>query len=177
MIRLLALIAVIAVTVSLGAGDALAQKRKGERKEAVLIEARKAAAEDIAAIQGCLEKHRNREQRGRECVGLLAEPCAREARSKSAAAVVACHVREHLVWEDVLSRTYEQVRAKVDAAQSGKLHESQRAFTEARRRSCDFFWEFYRGPLAGPQAESCYRRTTASRALDLMILNEGTARN
>ena len=134
----------------------------------VLAQAQKADPRDAATIQDCLKQNAGEGPRDKVCIGLIAEACVKEPKHESAAAAVTCHVRERLVWDDIVVKTFEQLRLKVDDMQWVKLRDMQRKWNEGLKQTCEFYWEFSRGTAASPLSEACYRRETARRALYLL---------
>ena len=158
-----ALVAFLVAFLAAGATLARAQGQKLDPK-------------DAAAIEDCLKPYRAKKERASACVGVIADPCLKDPKSQPLSAATACHVRERLVWDDILHKTYEQLRQKVDDPQWAKLRDMQKSWTEARRQVCDFYWEFFRGTVATPHAEGCYRRETAEHALYLMFFLDNAGR-
>jgi uncharacterized protein YecT (DUF1311 family) len=134
----------------------------------VLAQAQKADPGDTAAIQDCLKQNAGEAERDRACIGIIADACLKEPKHESAAAIVTCHVRERLVWDDIAVKTFEQLRLKVNDMQWVKLRDMQRKWSDGRKQTCEFYWEFSRGTAASPLSETCYRRETARRALYLL---------
>jgi uncharacterized protein YecT (DUF1311 family) len=134
----------------------------------VLAQAQKADPGDAAAIQDCLKQNGGEEPRDKICIGLISDACVKGPKSESAAAAVTCHVRERLVWDDIVVKTFEQLRLKVGDMQWVKLRDLQRRWSDGLKQTCEFYWEFSRGTAASPLSESCYRRETARRALYLL---------
>ena len=102
------------------------------------------------------------------CIGIVANPCLDDDRTKSTADMNACVDREHAVWDDILNETFRRLREKLDEAQRVKLREMQRAWLADRETTCAFYWDFYRGTMASPMAAACINRETARRALFLL---------
>jgi uncharacterized protein YecT (DUF1311 family) len=141
-----------------------------------VAQGQKADPKDTAAIEDCLKPYRANKERAGACVGVITDPCLKDPKSQSLSATTACHVRERLVWDDLLNKTYEQLRLKVDDPQWAKLRDLQKSWTEARKQVCEFYWEFFRGTAASPHAEGCYRRETAEHALYLMFFLDNAGR-
>jgi uncharacterized protein YecT (DUF1311 family) len=130
--------------------------------------AEKPDAADSAKVQSCV-KSAGAEMRDRErCIGVVADPCAERDDAQSTADQVACAARERAVWDDILNETYRRLRDKLDAEQKVKLRLMQRAWIESRKRSCDFYWDFFQGTMASPMTAFCENRETARRALFLL---------
>jgi uncharacterized protein YecT (DUF1311 family) len=143
---------------------------------AARAQAPRADPADVAVIESCLKQQRAKDQRGDACIGVVADPCLEKPDGQSTAGAVACHTREHLVWDDMLNRNYEQLRLSLEQGQWAKLRDAQRLWIEVRKRSCEFYWEFFRGTMASPMAESCYARAAADRALYLQFFVESSGK-
>ena len=129
-------------------------------------------AADSAKVQSCI-KSAGAVTRDRErCIGVVADPCADAPGAESTAGQVACATREFAVWDDILNETFRRLREKLDARQKIKLRDMQRAWIESRKRSCDFYWDFFQGTMASPMSAYCNVRETARRAMFLMFFME-----
>lgn len=135
---------------------------------ATATRAEKLSARDSAAVQSCIKSAGDDRQKLERCIGVVADPCADEPDAQSTADQVACAARERAVWDDILNETFRRLRDKLDAKQKIKLRHMQRAWIEARNRTCDFYWDFYQGTMASPMSAFCYNRETARRALFLL---------
>ncbi len=125
-------------------------------------------AADSAKVQSCV-KSAGAAMRDRErCIGVVADPCAEKEDAQSTADQVACAAREFAVWDDILNETFRRLRDKLDTKQKIKLRLMQRAWIESRKRSCDFYWDFFQGTMASPMSAFCENRETARRALFLL---------
>jgi uncharacterized protein YecT (DUF1311 family) len=102
------------------------------------------------------------------CIGVVANPCLDDDKTKSTADMNACIEREHAVWDDILNETFRRLREKLDAARRVKLREMQRAWLADREKTCAFYWDFYQGTMASQMASTCVNRETARRALFLL---------
>ena len=139
---------------------------------AVLAQAQKVDPRDTAAIDACIKEARSKSRHAETCIGTVADPCVAEPAGQSTAGAAACYNRELLVWDDMLNGAYEQLRKGLAAPKSAKLQSAQRAWLEARKQGCEFYWEFFRGTIASPMAGSCYMRETANRAIYLRFFVE-----
>ena len=139
--------------------------------------AEKPASADSAKVQSCIKSESGGPRAQESCIGLVADPCADNPDAQSTAGQVACAAREQAVWDDILNETYRRLRDALDVKQRIKLREMQRAWIEVRKRSCDFYWDFFQGTMASPMSAFCYNRETARRALFLLaFLNEAEGR-
>ena len=101
------------------------------------------------------------------CIGIVANPCLDDQKTKSTADMNACIDRERAVWDDILNESFRRLGQKIDEAQRVKLRDMQRAWIVVRDKSCGFYWDYYQGTMASPMAASCVNRETARRALFL----------
>ena len=130
--------------------------------------AEKLSARDSAAVQSCIKSAGNDREQLERCIGVVANPCAEEPDAQSTADQVACAARERAVWDDILNETFRRLREHLDAKQTIKLRDMQRAWIGSRNRTCDFYWDFFQGTMASPMSAFCYNRETARRALFLL---------
>ena len=125
-------------------------------------------ARDSGAVQSCIKSAGNDREQLERCIGVVANPCAEEPDAQSTADQVACAARERAVWDDILNETFRRLREHLDAKQTIKLRDMQRAWIGSRNRTCDFYWDFFQGTMASPMSAFCYNRETARRALFLL---------
>jgi uncharacterized protein YecT (DUF1311 family) len=128
--------------------------------------AEKPDADDSVKVQSCIKSAQGRERE--RCIGVVADPCADNDKAQSTADQVACAAREFAVWDDILNETFRRLRDKLDAKQKIKLRLMQRAWIDSRKRTCDFYWDFFQGTMASPMSAFCENRETARRALFLL---------
>jgi uncharacterized protein YecT (DUF1311 family) len=128
--------------------------------------AEKPDAADSAKVQSCIKSAEGRERE--RCIGVVADACAEDDKAQSTAGQVACAGREFAVWDDILNETFRRLRDKLDIKQKVKLRLMQRAWIDSRKRSCDFYWDFFQGTMASPMSAFCENRETARRALFLL---------
>jgi uncharacterized protein YecT (DUF1311 family) len=123
-------------------------------------------AADSAKVQSCIKSAAGSERE--RCIGVVADPCAEDSKGQSTAGQVACAAREFAVWDDILNETFRRLRDKLDAKQKIKLRLMQRAWIDSRKRTCDFYWDFFQGTMASPMSAFCENRETGRRALFLL---------
>jgi len=133
------------------------------------------SARDVTAVQSCLRSQRGRELKGERCIGVVADPCLKSARST--ADQNACADRELAVWDDILNETYRRLGRRLDDEQKGKARDMQRAWIESRDKTCAFYWDYFQGTMASPMSAYCSVRETARRAMFLkFFLDEAEGR-
>src|SRR4029453_13971433 len=123
------------------------------------------SARDVAAVQNCLKSQRGRELKGERCIGVVADPCLKRARST--ADQNACADRELAVWDDILNESYRRLARQLDEEQKGKARDMQRSWIETRDKTCAFYWDYFQGTMASPMSSYCNVRETARRAMFL----------
>jgi len=133
------------------------------------------SARDVAAVQNCLKSPRGRELKGERCIGVVADPCLKNARST--ADHNACADRELAVWDAMLNDIYRRLGRHLDEEQQGKARDMQRAWIENRDKTCTFYWDYFQGTMASPMGSYCNVRETARRAMFLkFFLDESEGR-
>jgi len=125
-------------------------------------------ARDSTAVQSCIKSAAGDRQKQERCIGIIADPCADRGDAQSTADQVGCAAREHAVWDDILNETFRRLRDKLDAKQTIKLRDMQRAWIDSRDRTCAFYWDYFQGTMASPMGAFCNNRETARRALFLL---------
>jgi uncharacterized protein YecT (DUF1311 family) len=83
--------------------------------------------------------------------------------------MVRCHDREFLAWHDILARTVQRLRMKMNDEQRAKLRSMQDAWTTSLRRSCRFYEDYSEGSIVGPLAAECAANETGRRVLFLLF--------
>jgi len=128
----------------------------------------KVRAQDSAKIQDCVKTKGPEEGKWESCIGIVAEPCLADDRTRSTADQTACAAREQAVWDDILNETFRRLREKLDDKQKDKLRDMQRAWIASRDASCAFYWDYFQGTMATPMAAECVNKETGRRALFLL---------
>jgi uncharacterized protein YecT (DUF1311 family) len=138
-------------------------------------EAAKPNPRDASAVQSCLKSPRGKELNGERCIGVVADPCLKQA--KSTADSNACADREFAVWDAMLNETYRGLMEHLEDDQKTKAREMQRAWIESRNKTCAFYWDYYQGTIASPMSSYCALREAARRAMFLkFFLDESEGR-
>jgi uncharacterized protein YecT (DUF1311 family) len=140
-----------------------------------LAQAERPQPRDVAAVQNCLKSQRGKELQGERCIGVIADPCLKSARSTADSN--GCADRERLVWDAMLNDTYQRLRDHLDEEQKNKARDLQRAWMESRDKTCTFYWDYFQGTMASPMSAYCMVRETARRAMFLkFFLSESEGR-
>jgi uncharacterized protein YecT (DUF1311 family) len=140
-----------------------------------LAESAKPTAGDVAAVQNCLKSPRGKELHGERCIGVVAEPCRKRARSTADSNT--CADRELAVWDMMLNDVYGRLGKHLDEEQKTKARDMQRAWIGSRDKTCDFYWDYFQGTMASPMGSYCSVRETARRTMFLkFFLDESGGR-
>jgi uncharacterized protein YecT (DUF1311 family) len=134
----------------------------------VLAQTDKPNARDSAAIQDCVKTKGGHGWKWEQCIGTIAESCAKDEVSMAPSEVMACYDRELAVWDDILNESYRRLRKALDADQQRKLRDMQRAWIASRDKTCHFMWDYFQGSMANPMIAACVTRETGRRALFLL---------
>jgi uncharacterized protein YecT (DUF1311 family) len=137
-----------------------------------MAEADKASPRDVAVVQSCLSSARGKELKGERCIGVIADPCLKQA--KSTADSNTCADRERLVWDSMLNEHYRRMIQGLDDDQKIKAREMQRVWMDNRDKTCAFYWDFFQGTMASPMGSYCVVRETARRAMFLKFFADET---
>lgn len=127
----------------------------------------KPTAKDSAAIEKCLKTKTGRHWAWEKCIGLISEPCSKDELSVPPSQVIACYSREQAVWDDILNKSYQLLRERLDEEQVVKLRDMQRAWITSRDKTCGFLYDYFQGTMANPMIAACVSRATGLQALYL----------
>ncbi|MGH6837778.1 MAG: lysozyme inhibitor LprI family protein [Methylocella sp.] len=116
----------LALCAATGAGLARATDDEGE------------SASAVATRRACLKA------KGVHPRDLFSIASARIGDSDVPGTQVDCHDREQRAWDSILNDSYRSLRDSLDDDQRNKLHDMQRAWLEARKRSCEFLYSIFR---------------------------------
>ena len=127
----------------------------------------KPSPKDLAAIEKCIKSRTGHNWAWEKCIGLISEPCAKDEISMPPSQVIACYSREQAVWDDILNKSYQALRGRLDEDQVVKLREMQRAWIASRDKTCGFLYDYFQGTMANPMIAACASRATGMQALYL----------
>jgi uncharacterized protein YecT (DUF1311 family) len=114
----------------------------------------------IAAAQGTVARER--------CIGKMSDACiGPDEGAKSDSAVIDCLDAEQAQWDRILNASYQALLKGLEPEQQAKLRDMQRAWIDARKKSCDFLYVYFQGTMANPMIANCMNRETARRAIYL----------
>jgi uncharacterized protein YecT (DUF1311 family) len=148
------LAAAVAVAALLATSPALAQDDKPDAK-------------DAAAIEKCMTAKTGHNWAWERCIGKVSEPCVKKHAQQVPSDVIACYAREQAVWDDILNKSYQNLRKALDDDQQVKLLEMQRAWIASRDKNCEFLYDYFQGSMANPMMAACQSRATGMQALYL----------
>ena len=159
---LIAMLAHGTVALTAEAERAKASVDKGSADKAS-VEACLAAASGLKALEGC--------------IGKVADACiGPDEGARTDAAVIACLDGEQAQWDRVLNRAYQALLKGLEADQQVKLRDMQRAWIDSRKKSCDFYYDFFQGTMANPMIANCLNKETGRRAIFLRLFVDDLSR-
>ena len=144
---------VAAALLVMGAVPALAQDKPGPK--------------DSAAIENCIKTKTGHNWAWEKCIGLISEPCTKDEASMPPSEVIGCYAKEQAVWDEILNKSYQLLRERLDQDQVVKLRDMQRAWIASRDKTCGFLYDYFQGTMANPMIAACTSRATGMQALYL----------
>jgi len=130
-------------------------------------QSRKPTAQEIAAIDACIDKNKdNLEEGERQCLfKLVADRCIGDVGAAPNWRLVDCYQIEGSIWDDLLNRNYKRLLDTLDDEQTIKARAMQRAWIAYRNTTCQFYWDKIRGTMANSMQSACAARESARRAM------------
>jgi len=144
---------IAAALIALSANPALAQDKPSPK--------------DSAAIEKCMKEKTAHNWAWEKCIGLISEPCSKDETSMPPSQVIACYSREQGVWDNILNKSYQLLRERLEEDQVAKLRDMQRAWITSRDKTCGFLYDYFQGTMANPMIAACTSRATGLQALYL----------
>jgi len=130
---------------------------------------------DAAVIIKCLRAGGVKGGDRQSCVGLVSTPCLQDDQAnRTTVGMDKCGDREFFVWNDILEKVSQRIHKDLDAKQRKKLESIQKSWIAARNGSCGFYWDYFKGTMAGPLVAECMADETARRVLFLLGFVEDT---
>ena len=123
-------------------------------------------AADVEAVETCLKSKQGNDQAA--CAGVVASSCIGDEAAATDRQIIDCFGREQLVWDKMLNDAYAGLHKALDDDQRVKLRDMQRSWLETRKRTCEFYYDYFQGLMANPMIANCENRETARRAVFLM---------
>ena len=73
-----------------------------------------------------------------------------------------------MIWDELLNKRYQRLKAAVSNSGASKLQLMQRAWIKWREAKCEMSYILFEGgSMAGPLAAGCVLKATALRAVEL----------
>ena len=127
----------------------------------------KPSPKDSVAIEKCMKEKTGHNWAWEKCIGLISEPCAKDETSMPPSQVIACYSREQAVWDNILNKSYQLLRERLEEDQVAKLRDMQRAWITSLDKTCGFLYDYFQGTMANPMIAACTSRATGLQALYL----------
>jgi uncharacterized protein YecT (DUF1311 family) len=124
-------------------------------------------AKDAGAIEKCMKAKTAHNWAWEACIGTVSEACVKKHPQEVPSDVIACYAREQAVWDDILNKSYQNLRKALDDDQQTKLRDMQRARITSRDKTCGFLYDYFQGTMANPMIAACTSRATGMQALYL----------
>ena len=121
---------------------------------------------DRQRLEGCIELADRTNGDLSPCIGIAVTSCD-EGLSGSTHDIVSCYRRELGFWDELLNRSYQQLRTSLDDDQRNDLRDIQRGWIAFRDDSCSFQYNLTDGSMGQIFYAACQNRQTASRAISL----------
>ena len=129
----------------------------------------KPSVDDRKRIAGCVEKERRSDKTGEVCIFMVSERCQQQPGGQSTVGMRECAQRETAIWDDRLNRNYERLRNALSPSGAKKVQDIQRQWIKWRDTKCELSYILFEGgTIAGPLADGCVLKATATRALELL---------
>jgi len=124
--------------------------------------------EDLRTVEACLKAKGGADRDRETCIGVVSKSCiGPDEGVKSPSDIIGCFGREQLVWDRILNQAFRMLREGLDDQQRARLRDMQRAWIDARDRTCAFYYDYFQGTMANPMMANCANRETARRAIFL----------
>jgi uncharacterized protein YecT (DUF1311 family) len=130
-------------------------------------QSRKPTAQEVAAIQDCVNKNKDNIDEGeRQCLfGLVADRCIGDMGAAPGRKLADCYEIEGSIWDDLLNQNYKRLLDTLDDEQKVKARVMQRAWVAYRDTTCQFYWDKIQGTMANHMKAACVTRESARRAM------------
>jgi uncharacterized protein YecT (DUF1311 family) len=130
-------------------------------------QSRKPTAQEVAAIQDCVNKNQDNIDDGeRQCLlSLVADQCIGDIGAAADRKLTDCYEIEGSIWDDLLNKNYKRLLDTLDDEQTVKARAMQRAWIAYRDTTCQFYWDKIQGTMANHMKAACVTRESARRAM------------
>ena len=95
-----------------------------------------AAADDASKIKACLKTEHDANRSGRDCIGIISDPCLQKPGNEFTQSMVECVDRETKVWDDFLNADYQRLLGSLEGKAADSVREAQRAWIALRDADC-----------------------------------------
>ncbi|MDR3465265.1 MAG: DUF1311 domain-containing protein [Xanthobacteraceae bacterium] len=121
-----------------------------------------------APVAACLHAAGDKPAAQERCIGKVSGACiGPDEGARSDGDVIGCLDGEQAQWDKLLNASYQALLKGLEPEQQAKLREMQRSWIDARKKSCEFFYDFFQGTMANPMIAYCMNQETARRAIFL----------
>jgi uncharacterized protein YecT (DUF1311 family) len=136
-------------------------------------QSRKPTAQEVAAIQDCVNKNQDNIDDGeRQCLfSLVADQCIGDIGAAADRKLTDCYEIEGSIWDDLLNQNYKRLLDTLDDEQMVKARAMQRAWIAYRDTTCQFYWDKIQGTMANHMKAACVTRESARRAMLLAFFS------
>ncbi|MEW6638978.1 MAG: lysozyme inhibitor LprI family protein [Pseudomonadota bacterium] len=129
------------------------------------------------SVEACLSSAGHGLKALERCIGKVADACiGPDEGARPDAAVIACLDGEQAQWDHLLNNAYQALLKGLEPDQQVKLRDMQRAWIESRKKTCDFYYDFFQGTMAKPMSANCLNQETGRRAIFLRLFVDDLAR-
>ena len=135
---------------------------------------RRPTAQEVAAIQDCVNKNKDNIDEGeRQCLfSLVADRCIGDVGAAPDRKLTDCYEMEGSIWDDLLNQNYKRLLDTLDDEQTVKARAMQRAWLAYRDTTCQFYWDKIQGTMANHMKAGCVTRESARRAMLLAFFSQ-----
>jgi uncharacterized protein YecT (DUF1311 family) len=136
-------------------------------------QSRKPTAQEVAAIQDCVNKNEDNIDDGeRQCLfSLVADQCIGDIGAAADRKLTDCYEIEGPIWDDLLNKNYKRLLDTLDDEQTVKARAMQHAWIAYRDTTCQFYWDKIQGTMANHMKAACITRESARRAMLLAFFS------
>jgi len=132
---------------------------------------------DKRSVEACLASAGRGTKALEACIGKVADACiGPDEGARRDSEVVACLDGEQAQWDRLLNGAYQTLLRGLEADQQVKLRDMQRAWIESRKKTCEFYYDFFQGTMANPMIAYCLNQETGRRAIFLRLFVDDMAR-
>lgn len=132
-----------------------------------------AAADDAGKIKACLKTEHDAGHTGRDCIGIVSDPCLQKPGNEPTQSMVECVDRETKVWDDFLNADYQRLLGSLEGNAAESVRQAERAWIAARDADCKVPYDIYEGgTMARLDGANCALDHTATRVLQLRVWQE-----